>query len=64
MSSSAQDIKQMAHQLIDQLPEEASWDDVMCQIYERQVIEAGLADSQAGRVTEVGEVRKKYGLPE
>ncbi len=36
----------------------------MYQIYVRQTIEAGLADSKAGRVTSVQDVRKKFGLPE
>ena len=44
------DLKQEARQLVDQLPEQASWDDLMYEIYVRQSIEAGLADVQAGRV--------------
>ena len=42
-------IKQEAHRLIEQLPETATWDDLMYEIYVRQAIEAGLADSEAGR---------------
>jgi len=37
---------------------------VKCEIYVRQAIERGLADSKAGRTTDVKEVRAKYGLPE
>jgi predicted transcriptional regulator len=55
-------IKQEAHRLIEKLPENATWDDIMYEIYVRQAIEAGLADSQAGRTLDVKEVRAKFGL--
>jgi len=55
-------IKQEAHRLIEQLPENATWDDLMYEIYVRQTIEAGLADSEAGRTLDVKEVRAKFGL--
>ena len=42
----------------------ASWDDLIYEIYVREVIEEGLADSRAGKVLGVGELRKKYGLTE
>jgi predicted transcriptional regulator len=54
--------KKDAHQLVDRMPENASWDDLINEIYVRQVIEQGLADSKAGRTTDVQEVRKRYGL--
>ena len=57
-------VKEEAHKLIDRLPDESTWDDLMEGIYVRQVIEQGLADSRAGRTSEVREVRAKYGLPE
>jgi predicted transcriptional regulator len=56
--------KQVAHQLIDRLPDDASYDDMMRELYERQAIERGLADSDAGRVKDVKDVRAKYGLSE
>jgi hypothetical protein len=43
-------IKKDAHELIDRLPDSATWDDVIYQAYVRREIEAGLADSAAGRV--------------
>ena len=55
-------IKEEAKNLIDQLPEDFTWDDLMHQIYVRQAIEAGLADSENGRTTNVEEVRQKFGL--
>lgn len=58
------DIKESAHKLIDSLPTSATWDDVMYRIYVRQSIEAGQKDVEQGNTTNVGEVRKKFGLPE
>ena len=57
-----QNIKTIAHQLIDQLPEACTWGDLMEQICVRQAIEAGLADSAAGRTKSVEDVRKMFGL--
>ena len=56
--------KDEAHKLVDRLPSQATWDDLMHEIYVREVVECGLADSRAGRTTEVREVRARYGLPE
>lgn len=56
-------IKEEARRLIDRLPENATWDDLMYEIYVRVAIEAGLADSQAGRITSVETVRQQFGLP-
>jgi len=55
-------IKEEARRLIDKLPENSTWDDLMYEIYVRQAIEAGLSDSQAGRVISTEEVRAKFGL--
>jgi predicted transcriptional regulator len=57
-------IKGEAHRLVDRLSDSASWDELMEQIWIRQSIEAGIADSDAGRVTGVEEVREGFGLPE
>jgi predicted transcriptional regulator len=56
--------KQEARRLIDNLPENATWDDLMYEIYVRQAIEAGLADSEAGCTLDGKEVRAKFGLPQ
>ena len=45
-------------------PDDATYDDMMRELYERQAIERGLADSDADRVKDVKDVRAKYGLPE
>ena len=59
---STENIKEEARRLIETLPENVTWDDLMHEIYVRQSIEAGLADSKAGRVTDVTEVRAEFGL--
>ena len=55
-------IKQKAYQLLEKLPDSASWEDVMNRIYVRQAIEAGIKDSDQRHTTDVGEVRKRFGL--
>ena len=56
-------VKDKAHSLVDQMPENSTWDDLIHEIYVREAIEQGLADSKAGRTMEVREVRAQYGLP-
>ena len=54
--------KDEAHELVNRMLENATWDDLIEEIYVRQVIEQGLADSKAGRATDVEQVRRRYGL--
>jgi len=56
------DIKQEAQRLVENLPEDATWDDLMREIYVRQTIEVGLKDSDEGRTLDVNEVRAKFEL--
>jgi predicted transcriptional regulator len=56
-------LKDQARRLVDELPEGATWDDLMYRIYVRQTIEAGLKDSEVGRTVDVSEVRARFGLP-
>jgi len=55
-------IKKEAYRLLEKLPENATWDDLMYEIYVRQTIEAGIEDSKADRTIDVKEVRAKFGL--
>jgi predicted transcriptional regulator len=55
-------IKQEAYRILEKLPEKATWDDLMYQIYVRQTIESGIKDSEEGRTVDVKEVRKRFGL--
>jgi hypothetical protein len=63
LSMPATTVREEARRLVDQLPDDADWEDLLYQIYVRQSIEAGLADSKAGRVIPVEEVRRRLGLP-
>lgn len=55
-------VKDVAHQLIDSLPENATWNDLIHEIYIRETIEKGLSESNDDDVLSVAEVRAKYGL--
>lgn len=56
-------VKDMLRKLADDLPEDATWGDVMDRVYVMLAIEEGLKASREGRVRTVEEVRKSYGLP-
>lgn len=48
MADSA-DIRPDAQRLVQQLPANATWDDLAYEVYVRQAIEQGIADADAGR---------------
>jgi hypothetical protein len=56
--------KRQAHDLIDTLPDSATWEDVAYEIELRASIERGLADSDAGRVVAVEDLMKELGIEE
>lgn len=56
------DLKKTARELIDKLPNDTTWDDVIYGMVVRREIEAGLADSEANRTTPVEDVAKEFGL--
>lgn len=55
-------VKKAAARLVRQLPDSASWDDLMYEILVRQKIDAGQADLQDGRKHDHGSIRKEFGL--
>lgn len=55
--------KQLVIDVVGALPDDATWDDFYEEIEVHAKIERALADVAAGRVTEVSDVRRKYGLP-
>jgi len=61
MRMATTNIKEEARRLIEKMPDDSTWNDLMREIYVRQAIESGLADSQAGRTTEVETVRAEFG---
>lgn len=56
------ELKKEMKSLLEDLPEDAGWDDVMYRIYVRQSIEQGLKDSEQGKVIPHEEIKKKYRL--
>jgi hypothetical protein len=62
--ATASSIRDEARRIVEQLPEDASWEDLIYRIYVRQAIEAGLRDAEAGRTLPAAEVRRQFGLPE
>ena len=51
--------KAKARETVDRLPDSASWDDVMYEMYVREAVDAGLADVAAGRSLTQAEVRSR-----
>ena len=51
--------KQQVQDLLENLPEDASLEDIQYHIYVRQKIEQGLADVAAGRVVSHEEVQRR-----
>jgi predicted transcriptional regulator len=55
-------IKEEALKLIESLPDDATWEDLTRLMLERQMIEEGIADLEAGRVWTSDEIREKLGM--
>ena len=55
-------VEEAAHQLIDQLPDEVSWDELAYRIEVRASIERGLADSDADRLIPQEDIEKRFGI--
>jgi len=62
MSTTA--FKEQAHKLVDRLSESANWDELIYQAVLCREIEAGLADSAAGRVTPAEDILREFGISE
>jgi predicted transcriptional regulator len=56
--------KQQAHDVIERLPDNATWDEVIYKLAVHHSIERGLADADAGRLTDLKDVRCEFGLAE
>lgn len=53
-------LKEKVDRLLEDLPEDADWDDLMYKIYVHQSVEQGLKDSEEGRVNSHEDVKKRY----
>lgn len=55
-------IKEEALKLIESLPDDTTWEDLTRLMLERQMIEEGIADIEAGHVWTSDEIREKLGM--
>jgi hypothetical protein len=62
MTTATPTVKGEALRLVEQLPDDATWDEVIYQVYVAQAVEAGLKDCTEGRTIPVSEVRRRLGL--
>ena len=51
--------KQAAKELIEHLPDQATWDDIMYELYVKQKIDAGLHDVAEGRTALHEDVKRR-----
>ncbi len=51
--------KDAARQIIDHLPEQATWDDIMYELYVKQKIEEGLKAADEGRTVSHEEAKRR-----
>jgi predicted transcriptional regulator len=52
--------KKQALEMVKKLPERATWDDIMYEIYVRKKIEAGIQAADEGKVVPHGAVKKRF----
>ena len=53
-------VKEEAKKMLDNLPDEITWDDLMYEIYVRQKVELGLKAIEEGRVISHEEMKKRF----
>jgi hypothetical protein len=56
-------VKEEARRLVEELPENVSWADFARLVLERQRVEEGLADLEAGVSWTSEEIRERLGMP-
>jgi len=53
-------VKEEARRLIDKLPEQATWDDIMYEFYVKKKLEVALKAAQEGRIIPHEEVKNRF----
>jgi predicted transcriptional regulator len=53
-------IREEAEKLVRELPDDATWEDLMYRIYVRQKIEQGIQDADEGRLVSQEEVERLF----
>ncbi len=51
--------KESARQILDQLPDQATWDEIMYELYVRQKIEAGMKAAEEGHTIPHEEMKRR-----
>jgi len=54
--------KDKAKKLIDKLPDQATWDDIIYELYVKQKLEGALNAAEDGHVVSQEEAKKSHGL--
>ena len=57
-----QSVKETARDLVDELPDDASWRDLIFRIVLRASIEQGLSEADAGLLTSQAEIEREFGF--
>ncbi|MBI3583674.1 MAG: hypothetical protein HY096_06960 [Nitrospinae bacterium] len=53
-------IKEEAKKIIDKLPEQATWDDIMYEFYVKKKLEVAFKAAEEGQVVSHEEVKKRF----
>lgn len=61
MATTTATLRQKLHELADQLPGDATWDDVIEEARFRRAVEAGIAAADRGAFASDAEVREAFG---
>jgi predicted transcriptional regulator len=56
-------VKEEARKLVEELPDQVTWDDVMYEFYVKKKIEVGLRAADEGRVVSHEEAKKRLLTP-
>ena len=54
--------KDEVRRILDELPDDATWEDLIHKLYVIECIEQGLEDCRQGRTTTHEDVKKEFGL--
>jgi predicted transcriptional regulator len=53
-------VKEEAKRLIDRLPDQVTWDDIMYEFYVKKKIATGIKAAEEGRIISHEEVKKRF----
>lgn len=56
-------VKEKIRDILDELPDDVSFEDAVYQMYIHAKIQRGLADAEAGRTVSTDEIKRRFALP-